>query len=113
MGSLPLRIQVETIPPFMRSHRHHVGEGGGRVRAEESRVMLAFTFPGQGSQCPGMGRPWVAHPSWELVTEASSLAGRDIGRLLLDADADGLRAPRNAQLATFVVSLVALDAIKQ
>ena len=29
--------------------------------------MLAFTFPGQGSQKPGMGAPWADHQSWELV----------------------------------------------
>jgi len=75
--------------------------------------MLAFTFPGQGSQRPGMGRPWAGSPSWELVDEASEIAGRDVGRLLLDADADELKDTRNAQLTTFVSSLIVLDAVER
>ena len=75
--------------------------------------MLAFTFPGQGSQRPGMGKPWVNHESWELVTEASEIAGRDVGDLLLNADAETLKDTRNAQLTTFVSSLMVLDAVER
>ena len=74
--------------------------------------MLAFTFPGQGSQQPGMGRPWVDHPSWGLVARASAASGRDVAALLLDADAEELRRTEHAQLSTYVLSLVVHDAVR-
>jgi len=60
-----------------------------------------------------MGRPWVDQESWELVDEASEIAERDVGQLLLDADAEELRDTRNAQLTTFVSSLMVLDAAER
>ena len=75
--------------------------------------MLAFTFPGQGPQKPGMGRSWVDHPSWEVVSEASDIAGRDVAHLLLEADGEELKLPRNTQLSTFMVSMVVLDAVER
>jgi [acyl-carrier-protein] S-malonyltransferase len=60
-----------------------------------------------------MGRPWVGHDSWELVDEASDICGRDVAALLLDADADELKDTRNAQLTTFVSSLMVLDAVER
>lgn len=75
--------------------------------------MIAFTFPGQGSQRHAMGAAWAEHPSWELVAEASDAVGRDLASLLLRADDDELRQTRNAQIATFVLSLVVLDAAER
>ncbi len=76
-------------------------------------MVLAFTFPGQGSLRPGMGAPWVEHPSWELVKDASNVVGRDLSWLLLEAGEDDLFETRNAQLGTFVLSLVVLDAVER
>jgi [acyl-carrier-protein] S-malonyltransferase len=75
--------------------------------------LLAFTFPGQGSQRPGMGASWVDHPSFELVEHASEVVGRDVATLLLAADQETLTNTANAQLATFVTSLVVLDAAER
>lgn len=60
-----------------------------------------------------MGEPWVDHPSWELVAEASEATGRDVEDLLLRADADELKQTRNAQLATFTTSMIVLDAVNR
>lgn len=74
---------------------------------------MAFTYPGQGAQAQGMGLPWVDHPSWELVVEASAISSRDVAHLLLEADAEELKQTRNSQLATYVMSMVALDAVER
>jgi [acyl-carrier-protein] S-malonyltransferase len=57
-----------------------------------------------------MGAPWIGHPSWPVVAQLSDMVGRDVGELLVDTDSDALRATRNAQLATYALSLVVLDA---
>lgn len=60
-----------------------------------------------------MGAPWEDHPSFELVAQASEVTGRDVASLLLDADQETLTRTDNAQLATFVLSLVVLDAAER
>ena len=75
--------------------------------------MPAFVFPGQGSQRPAMGQPWKDHPSWDVVADASEVAGRDLEHLLLEAGPDELTETRNAQLATLTFSLIVLDAVER
>jgi [acyl-carrier-protein] S-malonyltransferase len=60
-----------------------------------------------------MGTSWVDHPSWELVEHASTVVDRDVAGLLLHADQGLLTQTGNAQLATFVLSLVILDATER
>jgi [acyl-carrier-protein] S-malonyltransferase len=72
--------------------------------------MRAFLFPGQGAQTPAMGAPWQGTSWWSVVEEASDATGRDVGRLLLEADATTLTATENAQLACLTLSLVVLAA---
>jgi [acyl-carrier-protein] S-malonyltransferase len=74
--------------------------------------VLAFTLPDHGAEWPGMGDAWASHPSWELVDAASDAASVDVAALLHDRG-DALHVPENAHLATFVLSLVALDAAER
>ena len=74
--------------------------------------MDAVVFPGQGSQKPGMGAPWVGTRSWDAVSLVSEVVGREVGALLVDADAATLQATRNAQVAAFALGLVILDACR-
>ncbi len=42
-------------------------------------MKIAALFPGQGSQYPGMARPWAAHPAGrEVLTGASDVLGYDV-----------------------------------
>src|SRR5690349_5224660 len=76
-------------------------------------MSIAFLFPGQGSQSPGIGQPWVDTPAWSVVGEAADATGVDVAHLLLDADADELVDTANAQLSTFVISLVVARALAE
>ena len=74
-------------------------------------MRTALVFPGQGSQRAGMGAAWTSTPGWSLVAEASEALDRDLSWLLLEADAEQLRQTREAQVATFLVCLLALRAL--
>jgi [acyl-carrier-protein] S-malonyltransferase len=59
-----------------------------------------------------MGGPWRDHAAWAVIDPLSDASRRDVASLLLDADADTLKATRNAQLAAFALSLVVLEAAR-
>ena len=61
-------------------------------------------------------RVWAGRGSNTRAGSSSTrreIADRDVARLLLDADADELKDTRNAQLTTFVSSLMVLDAAER
>jgi [acyl-carrier-protein] S-malonyltransferase len=60
-----------------------------------------------------MGAAWTSTPGWSLVDRASAVLDRDLARLLLEADAEELRQTREAQICTFLVSMLALRALPE
>lgn len=82
-----------------------------RTRGKGPDDVIAFLFPGQGSQNPGMGAPWV--DAWpDLFAAASEAAGTDVVALTCDAGEAELRRTDNAQIATAVCSLAALASLQ-
>ncbi len=67
---------------------------------------IAFVYPGQGSQQPGMGVDLLTDPEVaDLCDKCSSSAGVDLRRLLTTADDDELRLTQNAQPALCFMGL--------
>lgn len=73
---------------------------------------VAVTFPGQGTQRPGMGAPWQNSPAWRIVEQAQQGSDLNLADLLLEADADTLARTENAQTAVFLTSLMAWDHVE-
>src|SRR3979411_2425187 len=67
---------------------------------------VAFLYPGQGSQQPGMGADLLTDPEVaDLCDKCSAAAGVDLRHLLTAADDDELRLTQHAQPALCFVGL--------
>jgi [acyl-carrier-protein] S-malonyltransferase len=77
-------------------------------------MSLSFTFPGQGSQCVGMGREFIetfpaARQVFEEVDEALQ---QKLSRIILDGPQDDLTLTENAQPALMAVSMAIVRTIE-
>lgn len=78
------------------------------VMAPDNSKIVAFIFPGQGSQYVGMGKDWYAASSTakEMFDRANEILGFDIAAICFSGPEDRLRQTEVTQPAVFVHSAV-------
>src|SRR5829696_3069486 len=84
------------------------------LRGASQPMSVAFVFPGQGSQAPGMGLDFADfdEAAADLYQWASACLGWDLDDMLRAASPDELRQTYIAQPAIFCVSVAALRALE-
>ncbi|NGX46383.1 MAG: Malonyl CoA-acyl carrier protein transacylase [Chlamydiae bacterium] len=75
---------------------------------------VAFIFPGQGAQYPGMGRDFFEHfPAARAIFErADAFLGRPFSELIFNGPSEELTQTKNSQLAIFITSLAIFRAVE-
>ena len=76
---------------------------------------LAFLFPGQGAQYPGMGKDFndAFAVSREIFEEADDLLGENLSKIIFEGPEPLLTQTKNSQTAIFVTSIAILRALQQ
>ncbi len=89
--------------------------GGGAPPLTRASMTLAFIFPGQGSQTPGMGKSLydAFGASREVFQEVDEALGEKLSKLIFEGPEDQLTLTANAQPALMAVSLAAVRALAQ
>ncbi len=76
---------------------------------------IAFLFPGQASQYPGMGRDLAEHfpESRAVFDEADAALGFSISKLCFEGSEEALKQTENTQPAILTVSIAAYRALEK
>lgn len=86
-----------------------------QVKRTSRPMTIAFIFPGQGSQAPGMGKSLfdAFGAAREVFEEVDEALGEKLSRLIFEGPADELTLTANAQPALMAVSLAAMRALQR
>lgn len=76
---------------------------------------IAFLFPGQGAQYPGMAKDFVENfaSARHLFEEADDLIGRKVSTLILNGPVEELTETRNSQVGIYVACVALLRVFRE